>query len=147
MSHRTLCIIFLLMGCHGSSNSSPPAEGSVKPVDVASVIAGCDTAEECERDCASGKPAACVSAGRLYEFGRVVTVDLARAYHFYDQSCIHGYAGGCYNAALLLESGRGTPRDVRRARELYARVCQMGSKTSCARAEALSETGEAAGRP
>ncbi len=139
--NRCICLLLCLMGCHRSSGSSSAPDASDKPIDVASAIAGCQTLEECDQKCSSGQPAACVSAGRLYEYGHEVTADPARAYRLYERSCALGYAGGCYNAAVLLESGQGVPRDLGRARELYARVCQMGSNTACERAEALSDGG------
>jgi TPR repeat protein len=140
---RVLCIWLplALAGCRRSSDSSSPPDASKGPVDVASTIAGCQTLEECDQKCSSGQPAACVSAGRLYEYGRGVAADPARAYRLYDLSCALGYPGGCYNAAVLLESGRGVSKNVQRARQLYARVCQMGSNTAGERGGELSDVG------
>jgi uncharacterized protein len=104
-------------------------------------MTACQNLEECDQQCSAGQPAACVSAGRLYEYGHGVVADPARAYRLYNRACALGYAGGCYNAAVLLEAGRGISRDLRRARELYAKVCQMGSNTACDRAEALGHDG------
>jgi TPR repeat protein len=136
------CLVLCLTGCRRTNRSAPSPDGSEKPLDVVSAIASCDTLAECDRQCSSGRPAACVAAGRLYEYGRGVAADPARAYRLYDRSCELGYAGGCYNAALLLESGRGVAKDVDRARELYSKVCQMGSNTACERAEALGAAGD-----
>ena len=133
-----VCVPICLMGCRKSSFSAPPPDGSEKSLDVASVIAGCTALADCERDCSAGKPAACVSAGRSYEYGYGVAADPARAYTLYSRSCDLGYSGGCYNTALLRELGRGVPRDLDKARELYAKVCQMGSNTACDRAESLT---------
>jgi len=133
--------VLLLTSCQSLCGSSQ-SDRSKKPVDVASIVAGCRSVEECNQECSSGKPVACVSAGRLYEYGHGVVPDPAHAYQLYDQACALGYSGGCYNAAILLESGRGVSRDLRRAHQLYARVCQMGSKTACERAEALGDGGE-----
>ena len=139
---RVLCISLLwaLTGCRRSSDSSS-SETSRRPVDVASTIAGCEALEECDQKCSSGQPAACVSAGRLYEYGRGVAADPARAYRLYDLSCALGHPSGCYNAAVLLEAGRGVSKNVQRARQLYDRVCQMGSNTACERGEQLSNVG------
>ncbi len=133
------CLLLLFIGCRRGSSTAPDASG--KPIDVASAITGCQNIQECDQQCSSGQPAACVSAGRLYEYGRGVVADPARAYGLYDRACALGYAGGCYNAALLLEAGRGISRDTSRARELYAKVCQMGSNTACDRAQALGHDG------
>lgn len=132
-----LCLLFLFIGCRRRSSSAPDA--SSKPIDVASAITGCQNIAECDQQCGSGQAAACVAAGRLYEYGRGVAADPGRAYGLYDRACVLNYAGGCYNAAVLLEAGRGISKDVSRARELYAKVCQMGSNTACDRAEALAQ--------
>jgi len=131
-----LCPLLLVTGCRRCS-SAPDASG--KPIEVASTITGCQTIEECNQQCSSGQAAACVAAGRLYEYGHGVVADPGRAYLLYDRACTLGYAGGCYNAAVLLEAGRGISKDVRRARELYSKVCQMGSNTACDRAEVLAQ--------
>src|SRR5258707_15880817 len=136
-----VCVLLSLTGCRRSRSSQSPPDGSEKPLDVASAIAGCRTLEECDQECSSGRRAACVSAGRFYEYGHGIAADPARAYRLYDRACELGYAGGCYNAAVLLESGRGVAKDVDRARELYAKVCQMGSKTACERAGGLQNSG------
>jgi len=132
-----LCLLFLFIGCRRCSSSTP--DGSGKPIDVASAITGCQTIAECDQQCASGQAAACVAAGRLYEYGHGIAADPGRAYRLYDRACALGYAGGCYNAAVLLEAGRGISKDVSRARELYSKVCQMGSNTACDRAEVLAQ--------
>jgi TPR repeat protein len=111
------------------------ATGPDKPIDVASVIAGCTDPDDCDRQCVAKHASSCVSAGRMYEFGRGAPADPSRAFRLYEQACDLSYAGGCYNAAVLLEAGNGVDRDSERARQLYAKVCEMGSKTACQRAE------------
>ena len=115
------------------------ARGSDKPINVASVVAGCTELADCDQACAKGQAQACVTAGRLYEFGHDVAADPARAYALYQKACELKYAGGCYNAAFLLAAGKGVAKDPSRARELYARVCEMGSKTACEKAVAVRE--------
>ena len=135
------CAALGLGACRNRS-PAPSASGANKPVDVASVIAGCKDLTECNRKCGERDPHACVSAGRLYEFGHGVPADPARAFGLYVQACDQDFAGGCYNAAVLLEAGKGVPADRVRARDLYAKVCAMGSQTSCDRARALDEQGK-----
>jgi TPR repeat protein len=132
-------MVMHLGACRRDTSSS--SSGAEKPIDVASIIAGCSDLEGCDRQCAEANPNACVSAGRLYEFGHGVTVDPTRAFRLYERACDLKSAGGCYNAAVLLESGKGVDRDLAAARQLYARVCEMGSKTSCEHARRLGDGG------
>ena len=134
-----LCLFLLLPCCHRPAKAPSPAASAEQPVEVASVLSGCQSLQQCAQACSSGQPAACVAAGRLYEYGHGVPIDAASAYKAYDRACALGYAGGCYNAALLLEAGRGVKKDAGRARQLYATVCQAGSRTACARADALAD--------
>ena len=124
-----------------SPDGSLQGRGADKRIDVASVVAGCQSLEDCNRRCTDKSPSSCVSAGRLYEFGHGVSADPSRAFVLYERACDANYAGGCYNAAVLLESGKGVAKDRVRARQLYTKVCGMGSKTSCERARALGDGG------
>jgi len=117
--------------------SAPEPHGPDEPINVASVVAGCTELSACDQACARDQAQACVSAGRLYEFGRGVVADASHAFALYQKACDLKYAGGCYNAAFLLEAGKGVSRDPNRARELYAKVCEMGSKTACEKAVAV----------
>jgi TPR repeat protein len=131
-------LLFVLgLGACDQRNLSSSNGMADKPIDVASTVAGCADLEDCNRQCAGQRANACVSAGRLYDFGRGVAADPARAFRLYEQACDLSYAGGCYNAAILLETAKGVGRDLDRARRLYRKVCDMGSKTSCERAAAL----------
>lgn len=140
LERRILVLLAAMaLGACRATEASPQGKGVDKPIDVASVIAGCTELEDCNRQCAEKSASSCVSAGRLYEFGHGVAADPARAFRLYEQACDSKYAGGCYNAAVLLESGKGVERELGRARQLYAKVCEMGSKTSCERARTLGE--------
>jgi TPR repeat protein len=127
-----------LAACRAPDTSSQTS-GAEKPLEVASIIAGCKTLDDCNRQCTEKTPAACVSAGRLYEFGHSVPADPSHAFQLYEQACDWKYAGGCYNAAVLLEAGKGVEKDLSRARELYAQVCQLGSKTACGRTDTVAD--------
>ena len=144
IEHPTLRVLALLAavglgGCRRGNTSSQDSS-TAKPLEVATIIAGCRTLDDCNRQCTEKTPSACVSAGRLYEFGHSVPSDPAHAFQLYEQACDWKYAGGCYNAAVLLEAGKGAEKDLKRARELYAQVCQMGSKTSCGRADTIADS-------
>jgi TPR repeat protein len=144
IEHRPLRVLAVLvalgLGACDKANSSSQGSNSAKPLEVASIIAGCTTLDDCNRQCTEKTPSACVSAGRLYEFGHSVPSDPAHAFQLYEQACDWKYAGGCYNAAVLLEAGKGVEKDLIRARELYTKVCQMGSKTSCGRADTVADS-------
>jgi TPR repeat protein len=118
-------------------DAAPPPSAAAKPLDVATAIASCTDLADCNRRCQEENPNACVSAGRLYEFGHGVPRDAAAAFPLYEKACDLKYAGGCYNAAVLLETGKGVEKDVERARALYAKVCGLGGATACERAEKL----------
>jgi hypothetical protein len=133
-----LFVTLQLSACRDRDVSSH-ANGPEKPIDVASVIAGCKDLDDCNRRCEEKIASTCVSAGRLYEFGRGVETDPSRAFRLYERACDWNDAGGCYSAAVLLEAGKGIERDSVRAHQLYARVCEMGSKTSCERARTLGD--------
>jgi TPR repeat protein len=141
------CLLLLLLSCHRpappKAQDSPLPASTQDPVRVASVLTSCRSLQDCVEECSKGHPAACLEAGRLYEYGHGAPADTARAYQAYDRSCTLGYAGGCYNAALLLESGHGVQKDVVRAQKLYAAVCELGGRTACARRDALAGTAAA----
>jgi len=130
------------LGACSKPRTSSQGGGMEKPLEVAAIIAGCNTLDDCNRQCTEKTPSACVSAGRLYEFGHSVPADPSRAFQLYEQACAWKYAGGCYNAAVLLEAGKGVEKDLSRAQQLYAQVCQLGSKTSCGRASTLGSDGK-----
>jgi TPR repeat protein len=131
-----LFIALALCACRKSASSSQP-HGAEKPIDVASLIAGCTDLDDCNRQCSENRPNTCVSAGRMYEFGHDTVPDPSRAFHLYERACDLDYAGGCYNAAVLLEAAKGIEKDLKRAHQLYAKVCAMRSTTACARAEEI----------
>jgi TPR repeat protein len=124
------------VGCHRGSAARAPAPSI--PISIGAAMVTCPSAADCERRCMQGTPAACIEAGRLYEFGHAGPPDAGRAFPLYERACTLGDLGGCYNAAILLELGRGVSKDTRRAAELYGRVCRMGSQSGCRRAEDLT---------
>jgi TPR repeat protein len=139
-TRRVLVLLAALaLGACRDRNASSHPDGVDKPIDVASVVAGCSDLDDCNRRCGEQNPGSCVSAGHMYEFGRDAATDVPRAFDLYEQACDLNSAAGCYNAAVLLEAGKGVERDPQRAYRLYARVCEMGSKTSCERARARGD--------
>jgi len=133
---RVLPLLLLLAGCRRAGSS--PAAPNDQPLTMAAGPAVCANVVDCQARCAAGTSAACLEAGRLYEFGHAGLASPERAFPFYQRSCGLQDAAGCFNMAFLLESGRGVRKDTRRAADLYHRVCLMGSSTGCNKAETLS---------
>jgi len=132
-----LLVTTWLCSCRQPTGTSGIAKPSEPSMIVASGPPSCQDVEECERQCPE-RPEACVSAGRLYEFGHGVPSNPARAFGLYQQACGLNSLVGCYNVAVLLEAGHGTPQDLTRASELYGRVCAKGSPTACERSANLA---------
>ena len=75
--------------------------------------------------------AACGFAGFLYERGRGVTADAARAASFYQQSCDAGDRMGCVGFALLQARGNGIPKDAAKAQATLTELCTDGVLEAC----------------
>jgi membrane associated rhomboid family serine protease len=82
--------------------------------------------------CGEGDASGCFEAGVIYDIGRGVAVDDARAAGLYQRACDGGALSGCYNSGVMSEYGRGASRDVPRAIGLYQRTCDGGSEWGCA---------------
>lgn len=76
--------------------------------------------------CSGGDAAGCAFLGAMYESGRLVARDPARATAYHDQACSGGERRSCLR---LAERARG--KDARRA---YERACDAGSGFGCAAA-------------
>ena len=89
----------------------------------------CDPANlpDCEAQCVKGSMGSCAIAGRSYELGRGVPVDLARAKTLLTRACEGGSAQGCgrLGEVRLLE---GAPAD---ARALFDKSCASGWLGGC----------------
>jgi TPR repeat protein len=121
---RQVSFFILLVGC-----AERPAAVSAP---------ACDGAHFCEQACQNGDSAACIEAGRLYEYGHAGPRDPARALRLYERSCALENGAGCYNAAINREVGRGCVRDERRAAIFYREACNLGSRGACRWADDLS---------
>lgn len=62
------------------------------------------------------------AAGFCYEYGHGTSVDLKRAFEFYEKAVNHGESGYIGNLAECYEYGKGTARDLRKALELWERT-------------------------
>ena len=84
-----------------------------------------------EAECAQKNGSACGFAGFLYERGRGVTADAARAAAFYQQSCDAGDQMGCVGFALLQARGNGIPKDTAKAQSTLTELCTAGVLEAC----------------
>ncbi|APR83004.1 Hypothetical protein A7982_08353 [Minicystis rosea] len=79
-----------------------------------------------EDGCNGGDPAGCALLGLMYERGRAVTQDPARAATYYDVACSGGHRRSCL---WLAEHAEG-----KAALRAYERACDAGSGFGCASA-------------
>jgi TPR repeat protein len=84
-----------------------------------------------EAECAQRIAAACGFAGFLYERGRGVTADAARAASFYQQSCDAGDRMGCVGFALLQAGGNGVTKDSAKAQATLTSLCADSVLEAC----------------
>ena len=84
-----------------------------------------------EAECAQKIPSACGFAGFLYERGRGVAADAARAAGFYKQSCDAGDRMGCTGFALLQARGSGVTKDAAKAQATLNELCAGGLLEAC----------------
>lgn len=78
--------------------------------------------------CRGGDPVGCALLGAIYERGRGVPRDPARAIAQYDKACSGGYAPSCLTLAAFREG------DTAASASAYRRACDAGSGFGCAAA-------------
>ena len=84
-----------------------------------------------EAECAQKIAQACGFAGFLYERGRGVTADAARAASFYQQACEAGDRMGCVGFALLQARGNGVTKDSAKAQATLTSLCADSVLEAC----------------
>jgi hypothetical protein len=67
----------------------------------------------------------------MYEFGKGVRKDMARAKSLYQLACDGKDAMGCAGLAFMYENGHAVPKDKRRAKQLYKEACAGGFEMAC----------------
>lgn len=82
------------------------------------------------RACEGGVAAACNNLGTLYEEGRGVAQDTARAATLYQQSCNGDSPHGCASLAALFDRP-GAAHDEVKAMSLRDRACALGHLQAC----------------
>lgn len=86
---------------------------------------------DCPKKCESGVMAACFWLGRMYQDGKGVTKDPARALELFDRTCASGEGRGCFARAVDLMTGQSGRRDLPRASALLERGCMLGEDQAC----------------
>jgi TPR repeat protein len=81
--------------------------------------------------CDRGVFFACLPVARMYQDGRGVTRDLARAAELLKVACDAEVPAACHELALAQREGRGIPRDRTAAERSFARACDLRVDESC----------------
>ncbi len=85
-----------------------------------------------EQACDGGDAKGCELLGRIYEEGKGVAKNLARAAQLYKQACDGGDAEGCANLGFAHQQGEGVAKDLSRAAQLHKQACDGGYAFACA---------------
>ncbi len=77
--------------------------------------------------------------GVLYEKGKAVLQDFARARQWYEKAAAQGIAGAQYRLGALYHHGYGGPQDFVQAYKWYNLAAANGEKKAATRRDALAE--------
>jgi hypothetical protein len=88
-------------------------------------------AGECAICCDKGDGRCCTDLGVLYDRGRGVPLDAARAASLFAKGCELGNPLGCSNLGILYANGRGVGKDPARAAQHYRDACELGEQRGC----------------
>jgi TPR repeat protein len=95
-----------------------------------------------EKSCDIGsEPAACLTIGNAYDYGRGVAVDAKRAFQFYKRACDLGVASACSEECVILADGRGEGTREQGA-ELCQRTCDERGPVACNNLGVIYERGQ-----
>lgn len=154
---RALCAlaIFASVGCRRTDASPPPdparADASAQALSDERACVDRNDGAACRRAalasidrhddesavrladlaCGHGHLPGCKTLGWLYENGRGVGRDFARARALYGRACDGGDLSACKSLGLLYDTGQGGAIDRRRAAALYQRACDAGELDAC----------------
>jgi len=81
--------------------------------------------------CDGGVAKGCGNLGWLYQNGKGVSPDLARAAVLFHKGCDGDAWGACFLLGAMLENGNGVARDQGHAVALYRRACDGGDGRGC----------------
>lgn len=83
----------------------------------------------------------CALVGELYEKGKGVRQDYAKAAEYYKRGCDLGYAAPCEGLGNLYMQGKGVPRNRSSAKRLFGKACDLGEQTACDKYRELNQAG------
>ncbi len=134
----------LLGGCAAIGLDAPPPAAASPVAPGASGLSGVPagstvaTVAELAR---AGDAEAQATLGWIYETGRGVPRDPARAAKWYERAARQGNSLAQYALAELYSRGRGVPRDIAAAARLYRAAAEGGNASAQYKLGALYETG------
>ena len=73
----------------------------------------------------------------LYDYGRGVAQDLAKAREWYEKAAVKDSADAMFNLGVLYDSGRGVAQDFGKAREWYEKAAAKGNLSAKKKLEKL----------
>lgn len=157
MPRLSLCIALLVAGCakrEPPAPVSPVAETGCRAADPAACHASGNAhlqaelldlaaaARDFEIGCENGHFLSCSALGLLYQDGRGVAHDDARAEALYEKACGGGAGVGCYNLGLLhADEPERAKVEYERAAAAYQRSCAAGELAWCMNLGVLYEKG------
>gem|GEM_PF-2833366 len=134
-----LLALGLLAGCVSVSLDAPPPDGAPGAPPGAPLAASTrSTVADLAR---AGDAEAQATLGWIYETGRGVVRDPARAALWYERAALQGNALAQYALAELYSRGRGVPRDDDAAARLYRAAAEGGNASAQYKLGALYEAG------
>lgn len=103
---------------------------------------GCETNVKREEAYKAGvSQGNCLVLGVLYEEGKGVRQDYAKAAEYHKKGCDLGYALPCERLGDLYMEGKGVPRNRSSAKRLFGKACDLGSQYACDKYRELNQAG------
>ena len=101
-----------------------------------------DEIEQLEEQVRQGNATAMCDLARMYEDGRKITQNYAKAKELYEKAVELGSSGAMYNLAMMYEKGQGVSQDYDKARKLYERAVELGNSHAMHNLAWLYEKGQ-----
>jgi TPR repeat protein len=109
------------------------APGLAPPLTLDTAGLACAPAEAgaCRTRCDSGDARSCRDLGRLFDEGKAISKDPARAAAAFARACELGLGLGCTELGWMYEGGVGREQNRARAVSLYRQACVLGDAHGC----------------